>query len=334
MFLFKVIGWIIVAAFAVTFAITILSLIGKVQIEDAYKKKLFNALILEIVSAGFFLFYEGLKAPHHIFTRPEKVYAFAENGSPVELTLFSDDSAKPIKRFPKISQNAFKNILRGAVVNQNKLYLTTGTEPIYLGYVADAREKLGPQLLPPKAALYLGQHLSEMVSGKRRAPFQAVRYLLMVLRDSTGGAEEKAIASQKLVFLVKYIKSAQDFDLLIQRIQTYRAEDYNRYFELAETYLEYAKLSGLSREMRDEKHKLALENYLLLLSTPESATRELSARRETAKRRAKELIDMLSLRDAEVRQVKDDLKKAVDRHDRSRLLSYLQRLFTRDLSER
>ena len=51
-------GWIIVAAFAVTFVVAILGITGKLRIERAFLNWLFYSMIAEIVSAGFFIFYE------------------------------------------------------------------------------------------------------------------------------------------------------------------------------------------------------------------------------------------------------------------------------------
>lgn len=60
-YLYIVIGWIVVVAFAITFIVTIFSLIGKISIEQKYFKFLFFKLLLEIVAAGFFLFYSGVQ---------------------------------------------------------------------------------------------------------------------------------------------------------------------------------------------------------------------------------------------------------------------------------
>jgi len=51
------VSWIVVISFAITFLVTISALGGHYRIEEKYLSKLFTALILEIVSAGFFLFY-------------------------------------------------------------------------------------------------------------------------------------------------------------------------------------------------------------------------------------------------------------------------------------
>lgn len=57
--LYLVVGWIILIAFAATLFITIGALINKISIKEFYLKRLFASLILEIIAAAFFLFYNG-----------------------------------------------------------------------------------------------------------------------------------------------------------------------------------------------------------------------------------------------------------------------------------
>jgi hypothetical protein len=57
------IGWIIVVAFAVIFAMTILALVGIVKLPARYRAVLFTKLILEVIAAGLFLFYRGMTSP-------------------------------------------------------------------------------------------------------------------------------------------------------------------------------------------------------------------------------------------------------------------------------
>jgi hypothetical protein len=55
--LFYAIGWVIVAAFAITFVVAILGLVGVVRIQPRFMKALFYKMILEVAAGGFFLFY-------------------------------------------------------------------------------------------------------------------------------------------------------------------------------------------------------------------------------------------------------------------------------------
>ncbi len=57
--LYLAIGWIIVIVFGLTALVTLAALVNWIKISDFYLQKLFIALILEIVSAGFFLFRAG-----------------------------------------------------------------------------------------------------------------------------------------------------------------------------------------------------------------------------------------------------------------------------------
>ena len=55
------IGWVVVAAFAVTFAVTILALVDGVTMAEHYLDRLFMVLVAEMIPAGFFLFRVGVK---------------------------------------------------------------------------------------------------------------------------------------------------------------------------------------------------------------------------------------------------------------------------------
>jgi hypothetical protein len=54
-------GWVIVGAFAITFSVTILALIHRLTIAEPYLKSLFVSLIIELISAFFFLARMGFK---------------------------------------------------------------------------------------------------------------------------------------------------------------------------------------------------------------------------------------------------------------------------------
>lgn len=56
----RAVGWVVVTAFAITFAITILALIGKVPIAEPYLNRLFAVLVADLIPAGFFLFRIGI----------------------------------------------------------------------------------------------------------------------------------------------------------------------------------------------------------------------------------------------------------------------------------
>lgn len=58
----RVVGWIIVVAFALTASVTLLALIGVLKlVNEIYLNRLFGVLVVEIIGAGFYLFYAGLK---------------------------------------------------------------------------------------------------------------------------------------------------------------------------------------------------------------------------------------------------------------------------------
>ncbi|WP_347260791.1 hypothetical protein [Rudaea sp.] len=57
--LFFAIGWAVVFIFIATAVVTLLGLIGRVKLKESYLKILFVKLILEVIVAAFFLFYQG-----------------------------------------------------------------------------------------------------------------------------------------------------------------------------------------------------------------------------------------------------------------------------------
>ncbi|HMG76646.1 MAG TPA: hypothetical protein VK582_24430 [Pyrinomonadaceae bacterium] len=59
--LVRAIGWVVVSAFAITFGVTVVGLLRLVEIQDKYLSRLFASLVIELLSAGFFLFYSGLR---------------------------------------------------------------------------------------------------------------------------------------------------------------------------------------------------------------------------------------------------------------------------------
>lgn len=62
--MFQVIGWTVVAAFVATTITTLLALTNAIELaNEAYLDRLFTALIVEIIAAGFFLFRWGMKSP-------------------------------------------------------------------------------------------------------------------------------------------------------------------------------------------------------------------------------------------------------------------------------
>lgn len=60
-YLFLAIGSVIVVAFASTFTVVLLALVGKLNMDKEFLRLLVYKLVLEIVAGGIFLFYAGIK---------------------------------------------------------------------------------------------------------------------------------------------------------------------------------------------------------------------------------------------------------------------------------
>ena len=59
--LVRVVGWVVIGTVTITFGVTILALLRKDTIQEPYLGRLFGALIVELVSAFFFLFHVGVR---------------------------------------------------------------------------------------------------------------------------------------------------------------------------------------------------------------------------------------------------------------------------------
>lgn len=92
-----VLGWIIVVGFAVTFLVTIGALIGKFKISRKYLALFVTKLVLEVVAAGFFLFYNGITEPRHPYSGEWKGVVFWKDDYARRLLNYegTDNSFKP-----------------------------------------------------------------------------------------------------------------------------------------------------------------------------------------------------------------------------------------------
>lgn len=331
MLIYQVIGWMVVTLFGLTAIVTLLSLIGKLQIDPGYQKKLFNSLILEIVAAGFFLFYEAYSQSHEIETVPAEFYAFSLQGEPISLRLSTAGAGDTLKLIPRPPADAFRDRKRVARIENGNLIITTADSAVALGYVENARDSLSFLLMPAKTALYLGMYLSEYEDGERRKPYEAVKYLFHVLNLPDATDETKSLAVNKLQLLLSYITRSQDFDMLVEHIKKYRTQDYLRYYEVAQTYLRYGKLSI---ELQPKQHRRALEYYLRYLTTAESRGRLQKQQKDLAKARSLELVRSLRAQDAQIRENARRLEHAIKNHDAEALGTMLPMLFSENLTER
>lgn len=75
---FEIIGWTIIIAFTATTIITLLALTKVIELADpSYLRKLFTALILEIVAIGFFVFKQGVSPEQQYFRKADALYGDA-----------------------------------------------------------------------------------------------------------------------------------------------------------------------------------------------------------------------------------------------------------------
>lgn len=306
--------WIVVSLFVVIFVVTLLGLTGRISIPPLYLKILFTKVVVGIVGALFFLFYQlfGLEFV------PQKVYPFDSRGEPTSLEVRMQLLEYPVKKFDALSTEEYKPVQRSARVEKNKLYVTTKDGHYYLGYVDAPKQELSRQLMDTRTALALGLHLSEKENGQRRDPDQAATYLLQALtteEESSDNVKRRAVIG--LHYLLQYL-DVNEFRFLISKINQYR-EGHNRDVELGDTYMVYARKE---RQNTQEKYKAALRYYLRFLSSPASASDELSAKRESVIRNTKTIMDIYLSRVEYIRSEKQHILQAIEANNHAALLAY------------
>lgn len=73
--------WVVIGAFVITFFVTILALCNKIAIPRPYLRALFVKMLLEVIAAGFFLFYTGFKKAPTVDISGEWKYRCSAHGT-------------------------------------------------------------------------------------------------------------------------------------------------------------------------------------------------------------------------------------------------------------
>ena len=254
----EAIGWVIVVGFTLTFIVTLLGIVGVVEIRETYLNRLFKVLVVEVIIAGLFLFYEYVPGGPQIALEPPpsgEVYLFDSQGEPLGATLMADQDT--IRDFPVIPSEVLNNVARDVEVDGVDLVIRTESTSVDLGRVRDARARLGIRLMTPEQLLGLGLHYAECRSttengcvGRRSAP-QAVDYLVRAL--SAGPlVSVHELAAEQLFFLSDYVTRCSDFRLMLDAISSSRSPP-KRYHELAETYLAFSRSDQVGGDSRQRQ---------------------------------------------------------------------------------
>ena len=303
------IGWIVVVGFAATLAVTLLGLIGKVTIERRFMMPLFSAMILEIISAGFFLFYQGSEPR----LDPPAAYAFNAQGQPV--TVFVEQGGKKVDTL-KTPSEGLKEIRRQLEEDEESdlvyIYGKVRDDTVYFGNLdrKSLTDIIGVGEADPLLLYHSGMFLSQPPDN-RRNPRRAVRELILFLKEQEQRYEVQQDSSIKQLYhLITYIDSDEDFEFLIDKIKEVRT-GFNQDKELCEVYLEYVKTRGgsFNREEQERHRLMALKHAMLYLGS------EARSKERAIVERVVELMDIYLRNNAFVRTNNNEIRTAIGNPD-------------------
>jgi hypothetical protein len=252
--------------------------------------------------------------------QPGNIYLFDATGEPVEKTALKKQGKESVEiTFEKLPPDLYKNqSARLLKIENNRLFVATKRDSIFLGFIDEDRESLTDRLLPPSHALALGIYYSQITDKEQQIRIDADRgidYLSNVLRREDSNDREKKEALQQFYYLQSYFTEPDAFDLLIEMTKKYRS-GYFMYHELAETHLLYARKAALNNQ---KQKLLALINFLSYLGTRQSEN-DSKKRKEVVK-----TIDELMMIELAGYQPliarRQQLLQAVKKHDRPAIIA-------------
>lgn len=250
---------IIIALYVVIASITILALVGKVEIKPSYMKVLFTKVILGIIGGFMYLFYSTGAVSFN--KNPSDVYVYDRTGQATSFSIFQGDTT--IAEINPPDKHEFKNVIRNYEKDENKMYIL-GNDSTYLGYInISGAEESG--FINIENKLHLGLYYSQNKEKPGYANL-AVDFLIEVLEKSNN-APELADAVKGLYNVVKSINKPENFKLLLKNMKIYLTPP-SKYYEIAETFRVYYSATNTDR---DKKNLGALRNYLqYVINNPKS----------------------------------------------------------------
>lgn len=251
--------------------------------------------------------------------QPGKVYLFDAKGEPVERTTLKIPGKDSTNiTFEELPADLYKNqSARVLKIENDRLFVATKGDSIFLGFIDENRESLTDRLLTPPLALALGIYYSQISDKDQQTRIDAdksIDYLSNVLRREDSNDREKKNALQQLYFLQSYFTEPDEFELLIEMTKKYRT-GYYMYLELAETQLLYSRKAAANKQ---EQKLRALVNFLSYLSTPQSEHD--SKRRKDVIKTIDELVTIELAGYQQMNSHRQKLLQAVNNHDRPALI--------------
>ena len=274
-----IVGWIVVLGFAATIVITLLALIGYLpQVKEKYLGRLFVLVVVELASAGFWLFnqtFQPPEPPELVFqpSLPAEVYVFGRDGEPVPRTdlKLGDVQERTFNTTPQITFDAPRKLELAS--NGDHLLVKSQRADHQLGTIRvdHLSDEIIEKVTSIDRHLALGHYYAECLDfptcKKRKNPTQAIFHLTWVLRSEQANPVQQKSAAISLFHLQHDVHSCETFLLLVDKIKKYRPR-VNRYAEIGDVYQTMCKSSHLTFGECKIIYLQSLKYLLRFLSLP------------------------------------------------------------------
>ena len=272
-----IVGWIVVLGFAATIVITLLALIGYLpQVKEKYLGRLFVLVVVELASAGFWLFnqtFQPPEPPELAFQPPlpAEVYVFGRDGEPVQRTdLMLGDITERTFNETKVTFDVPRKL--ELTPTGDSLLVTSQRTNDRLGIIRfdDLSDEMIDKVTPIARHLALGHYYADCLDfptcKQRRNPFKAVSRLTWVLASEQSDLNQQESAALRLFHLQRYFRSCETFQLLANKLKQYRRED-NRYAEIGDIYEYMGQVIDLNSVQRKAVYLQSLKYLLRFLGS-------------------------------------------------------------------
>ena len=283
-----IIGWTVAIGFPVTFVLAVLGLVKKKFIPAPYVKALFGAVILELITAAFWLLQEDFKVAFEPRIEGQNIVLFSADGEPLPKTdlKLGDDV---VKTFNGNLENGF-DVERELKNEQGAIQVLVKNQDFTLGKIKpqNLSSRVTNSILSPEQHFDLGAYYSQFTGEPRarRDPLRAINHLRAVLMAEEHRSDHSS-AAQQLFHLKESLQSCQDFELLAHATEKHTLPP-NRFKEMGDIYLAMSLyLRSFDPESRKAAKGFALWNFVFFLTLPDA--REGSPPHSQARRRIQEI---------------------------------------------
>ena len=277
-----VIGWIAVAGFGLTVAITLAGLVGLVSIQEHYMRRLFKLVIVELVGV-MLLSLPRIIAPTEVEFKPplpQDVYLLDGNARPLTSTDLVMDTAVQ-RSFNEEKNVKLDGVLEFAIENSDIFVRKETTEHNFQFGSIDLSEFSQDdidKIVPVESHLSLGMHYAENVPctapsdsidcPKRRNIPLAISHLTSVLESDESNSNSHAVATLTLFHLKDQLGICEEFSLLAQGINRHRPVPV-KFAELGDLYFAMILYSSdLRTDTMNTAGRLAIKNLTRFLTSP------------------------------------------------------------------